>query len=136
VHYDLFISHSWAYSDTYERLIALLDNARGDFTYTDHSVPKDDPIHDASDVAALREAISDEMANAQVVLVLAGVYATHSKWINEEIALAHDGFTSRIPVIAIEPRGAQRTSQFVKDTADIIVGWNTNSVIAAIEQLA
>ena len=30
--YNLFISHSWAYSDAYEKLIKLLDN-RGNFPY-------------------------------------------------------------------------------------------------------
>jgi len=35
--YRIFISHSWQYSDTYEKLIELLD-AQG-LSYYNHSVP-------------------------------------------------------------------------------------------------
>ena len=45
--YHIFISHSWKYSDAYEKLIHLLDNAE-DFAYCDYSVPEDDPIEDAT----------------------------------------------------------------------------------------
>ena len=44
--YRLFISHSWTYSDAYDRLIDLL-NAAPNFAYMNYSVPKDDPIHNA-----------------------------------------------------------------------------------------
>ena len=40
--YNLFISHSWSYSDAYNKLTSLLDNANY-FTYKNYSVPKDDP---------------------------------------------------------------------------------------------
>ncbi len=43
---SLFISHSWSYSDTYEKLVAMLD-AAPNFQYKNYSVPKDDPVHDA-----------------------------------------------------------------------------------------
>lgn len=39
--YNLFISHSWTYSDAYEKLISLLD-ADQYFTYKNYSVPKND----------------------------------------------------------------------------------------------
>jgi len=38
--YNLFISHSWTYSDAYDRLVDLLDNASY-FSYRNYSVPKD-----------------------------------------------------------------------------------------------
>lgn len=41
--YNLFISHSWTYSDAYDRLVDLLDNASY-FSYRNYSVPKDNPI--------------------------------------------------------------------------------------------
>ena len=44
--HNLFISHSWTYSDSYDKLIGLMD-ARPYFTYRNYSVPKDDPIHNA-----------------------------------------------------------------------------------------
>ena len=45
--YNLFISHSWTYGDSYDRLIEMLDDAPN-FYYKDYSVPKNDPIHNAS----------------------------------------------------------------------------------------
>ncbi|OPY56750.1 MAG: hypothetical protein A4E55_01950 [Pelotomaculum sp. PtaU1.Bin035] len=44
--YNLFISHSWTYSDAYDKLIGLL-NSDPYFSYKNYSVPKDDPIHNA-----------------------------------------------------------------------------------------
>lgn len=39
--YNLFISHSWAYSDAYEKLVNML-NAKPYFDYKNYSVPKTD----------------------------------------------------------------------------------------------
>ncbi|MBL4761471.1 MAG: TIR domain-containing protein [Gammaproteobacteria bacterium] len=131
--YNLFISHSWAYGDAYEGLTKLLDNADY-FSYRNHSIPKDDPIHNAPNQAALRQAIQNRMNGCHAVLVLAGVYSTYSKWIKEEIALANKGFLNPKPIIAIQPWGAEKTSQLVKTNADTIVNWNTNSIITGIRQ--
>ena len=91
--YNLFISHSWSYSKSYEGLVSLLNQA-DNFSYKNYSVPKYDPIHGARTDAELREAIRKQMAPASVVIILAGVYATHSEWINKEIRLAKSGFST------------------------------------------
>ena len=127
--YNLFISHSWAYSTNYESLINLLDNAPN-FYYRDYSVPKNDPIHNARYDYQLRAAIRNQMQHASCVIILAGVYSTYSKWINIEIELAKE---LNKTIIAVEPWGAQRTSTVVKNAADIICGWNTNSILKAIK---
>ena len=80
--HNLFISHSWSYSDTYDRLIALLD-ARSYFAYRNYSVPKDSPIHNAPSVTALRREIQNQMGPCGVVLIVAGVYATYSTLIRK-----------------------------------------------------
>lgn len=126
--YNLFISHSWAYSDTYSKLMELLSNAPY-FNFKNYSVPKDDPIHNAPNDYQLRAAIKNQMQHASCVLILAGVYATYSKWINIEIQLAQEMGKK---IIAIQPWAAQRTSQVVKNSADEIVGWNTASIVKAI----
>ena len=126
--YNIFISHSLSYSDTYENLVKLLDSAPY-FDYRNYSVPKDDPIHDADNSSELREAIKNQMQHATCVLILAGVYSTYSKWINIEIELAKEMGKC---VIAIEPWGTERTSTVVKDNADKIVKWQTSSIVDAI----
>ena len=132
--YNIFISHSWTYSDAYEKLINLL-NSDPNFSYKNYSVPKNDPIHSAKNDLELYNAIKTQMSACNAVLILAGVYATYSKWINDEIKLANSGFSTPKVIIAIEPWGSERTSQVVKTNADRIVKWQASSVISAIKEL-
>ena len=133
--HNLFISHSWSYSDQYSQLVALL-RKRKYFRFRDYSVPQNDPIHNARTDAKLRSAIKGQMKPASVVVILAGVYATYSKWIDIEIDLAQAGFSDAKPILAIEPWGQQRTSQRVKEAADSIVKWNTKSIVSSIRDLS
>ncbi|MNB92774.1 hypothetical protein D3C81_571290 [compost metagenome] len=131
--YNLFISHSWAYSDAYLKLMQMI-NSNG-FSHKNYSVPKDSPIHNANSDSQLYEAIRLQMSYAHVVIILAGVYSTYSKWINKEIDIAKNGFTTVKPIIAVEPWASERTSKIVKVNADKIVRWNSMSVINAIKEL-
>ena len=131
--YNLFISHSWRYGDHYDNLINLLKK-RTYFSYKDHSVPKDDPVHDADNAAELEKAIKNHMHSCHVVLVMAGVYSTYSKWINIEIDLAKKGFSSAKPLIAIKPWGNTNVSSVVREAAVEIVNWNTESIVDAIRR--
>lgn len=132
---NLFISHSWNYGDAYDRLCGFL-NAAPYFSYRNYSVPSNDPIHNARNQGLLRAAIKRQMAPCHVVVIIAGVYATYSKWINEEILLATSGFLYAKPVLAITPWGAQRISAEVRQAADLVVAWNTNSIVQGIRTLS
>lgn len=127
----LFISHSWTYAAEYERFINLLDG-RGYFAFHNYSVPKNDPIHNAPNQAALREAIAKQIRPVQVVVILAGVYSTHSKWINSEIDLAK---TMMKPIIGVESLGAERVSSVVQNHATKMVKWNSDSIVNAIREV-
>jgi len=133
--HNLFISHSWDYSDEYENLVRLLRD-RPYFRFNDYSVPRYDPIHYASNDRELKNAIRQKMQPCGVIVILAGVYATYSRWINIEIDLAKGGFGSPKPIIAVVRRGAERTSQRVTSAADRIVRWNADSVVRAIREVA
>lgn len=133
--YHLFISHSWAHSNAYDSLTTLLDKDP-DFSYKDYSVPKDDPIHTSGSDSELRDAITQQMGRCSVILIMAGVYASYSKWIDREIKIAQYGFQNRKPMVAIEPWGSEKTSEVVKNAADKIVKWNTDSIVTAIRELA
>jgi hypothetical protein len=132
--YNLFISHSWTYSDAYEDLIKLL-NQDDNFLYKDYSVPKDDPIHNTKNDKELYEAIKKKISPCSVVLILAGVYSSYSKWIDKEIDICKTEFYVPKPIIAVEPWGSDRTSKRVKDNADRIVKWQSKSIIDAIKEL-
>lgn len=69
------------------------------------------------------------MQHASCVLILAGVYSTYSKWINIEIELAKELDKK---IIAVEPWDSEKTSRVVKNAADVIVKWRTDSIISAI----
>ena len=126
--YNLFISHSWTYSDAYENLVKMLDSVSG-FTYRNYSVPKNDPIHHTPYDYQLRAAIRNQIQHASCVLVLAGVYSTYSKWIKIELELAAE-MGKRI--VAVNPWGAQHTSAIVKTYANEIVKWQASSIVKAI----
>ena len=99
--YHLFISHSWTYADQYNNLVNLLDQAKN-FHYHNYSIPNYDPVHVGSD-RELSKAIHNQMQPCGIVLVLAGVYASYSKWIDKEIKIARSGFSRPKPILAIEP---------------------------------
>lgn len=129
--YRIFISHSWAYSAQYDKVEEFLK--KEGIQYYNHSVPKDDPVHTNGSDRQLREKIDAKIKGCSCVIILAGVYATYSKWINIEIELAQN---YNKPIIAVQPWGAERTSTVVKNAADIIVGWNAKSVANAVRNNA
>ena len=130
--YSLFISHSWSYGDAYKRLIALLDAAPY-FSFKDFSVPKDDPVHNATNSTALYKAIKRQIAPCHVVLIMAGKYATYSNWINKEIKIAKGDFSK--PIVAVKPWGAEQVSTKVREAADVEAAWNTDSIVKAIRSV-
>ncbi len=127
--YRLFVSHSWAYGDAYEKLVSFF-NEHSYFSWTNYSVPKDDPIHNAQNQTELYNAIQRQISPVNCVIILAGVYSTYSKWINKEIEISKQVFNK--PIVAVEPWGAEKTSSIVKNNADVIVKWQSSSIVKAI----
>ena len=133
--YNLFISHSWAYSDAYKGFVDLLEKAPY-FIWKDYSVPKDDPVHNAPTSPALYEAMKRQMAPCHVVVIMAGKYATYSEWIRKEIQIAKSEFATPKPIVAVKPWANTQVSSVVADSADQLVGWNTSSIVSAIREVA
>jgi len=129
--YRIFISHSWSYSEQYDKIEEFLKQEN--IHYYNHSVPKDDPIHTNGTDAQLEAAIEAKVKGCSCVIILAGVYATYSKWINKEIKMAQK---YNKPIIAVEYWGAERTSTVVKAAADVIVKWQAKSVADAVREYA
>ena len=129
--YRIFISHSWAYSAQYDKVEEFLQ--KENVKYYNHSVPKDDPIHTNGTDKQLREKIDAKIKGCSCVIILAGVYATYSRWINIELELAQKYGK---PIIAVKYWGAEHTSTVVKNAADTIVGWNSKSVANAVRDYA
>jgi len=131
--YRLFISHSWAYSDAYEKLVAFF-NESPNFKWSDFSIPMNDPVHTNGTEKQLYDAIKNKIQLVDCVVIMAGVYSTYSKWISKEIEISKEVFSK--PIVAVEPWGSVRTSAIVKESADAIAKWNSASIVSTIRQCA
>ena len=130
----VFISHSWSYPSHYDTLAGWIFGEKwsigqAGIDFRDFSVPKSDPIHSAPNESALKIAIFNKIKLSHVIVIPTGMYVTHSKWIRKEI----DGAVAyRKPIVAVDPWGQIRTSEIVRNAADITVGWNKQTLINAI----
>jgi hypothetical protein len=133
----VFISHAWAYTKDYDTLAGWIFNEKwstgqASLDFRNFSVPKDDPIHNAPTSKTLKDAIFKQIARSHVVVIPTGMYASYSSWIQKEIDGAI-GFSK--PILAVTPRGQQRSSGVVVDNAAEHVGWTKQSVIDGIWKL-
>jgi hypothetical protein len=106
------------------------------FLFKPCSLPEDDPIHDEATVPLLAARLEEQMLACDVVLVLASVYAAYSKWIDCEIDVARNRFARPKPILAIVPEEDEQVSAMLQDNSDRIVGWDAESVVGAIGELA
>lgn len=125
--YHVFISHSWKYPDPYETVKSWLDNTNL-FYWKDYSVPFYDPL-DVNSVRDLKTKLRNQISTCSCVVILSGMYVAYSRWIDFEIDTALE---MNKPIIGVKPWGQERTPTKVTDNADIVVGWNSSSVVQAI----
>jgi hypothetical protein len=133
----IFISHSWSYSGHYNTLEDWIFNRRwnvgqASLDLRNYSVPRSDPILDASNDVQLRTAIYRQIALSHVMVIPTGMYAHYSKWIGKEIEGAQ---SYGKPILAVNPWGQLRISSVVANSAKKTVGWNSNSIIDGIWKL-
>ena len=86
-----------------------------------YSVPVHDPLIDPDKPAGkkkLQSEIDGQIAPASVVLVLSGMYAAHSDWIEYEVLKSVDYGKH---IVGVRPWGQERTPKIVSDYADIMV---------------
>ena len=129
--YSIFISHSWQNSDALESLRRLL-NDRGYFNVEFEEVSKDEPINSIN-ASYIKTRLAEKIRNSDVVLGLAGMYASHSDWMEWELDKALD---LNIPIVGVVPRGQERISTTVSSRSKVDVRWNTESIVAAIREYA
>lgn len=133
----VFISHSWSYSDHYNTLSDWIFKENWSFGQAslnlyNFSVPINDPIHDADTDSELKSAIYNQISRSHVIVIPTGMYANYSKWIKKEIegSIEYDK-----KILAVNPWGQKRGSGIVKEAADKLVGWNSQSVVDGIWDL-
>jgi predicted molibdopterin-dependent oxidoreductase YjgC len=124
----IFISHAWTYNEHYWTLVNWF-NEEANFTWSNCSVPNHDALPDKTS-KGLSEGMTRQIASAQVVLVLGGMYAAHSDWIEYEISEAQ---RMNKTIIGIRPWAQERVTQIVQNASICdLVGWNRASIISAV----
>lgn len=126
----IFISHAWTYSSHYWTVVKWFDGANN-FDWSNCSVPNHDALIDKTS-KGLSEGMTRQVRPAQVVVILAGMYAAHSAWIDYEISEAKRMGKS---IVGVKPWGQERVPTNVQNAADVMVGWNSASVIQAVRDL-
>ncbi len=126
--YRVFISHAWEYNADYHRLVKMLNEADL-FNWSNYSVPEHDPL----DMKGLMTALERQIDPTNIVIILSGMYAAHSDWIQKEIDIAiKKGKT----IIGIAPWGQQNIPVVIQEAAEDVIRWNTTSIIDAIRKYA
>lgn len=127
--YRVFISHSWTYVDDLKKLQRLLEN-RGYFKVEFEEASPDIPIN-SDNAYYIRSRLKQKISNSNIVLGIAGIYASYSEWMAWELdkALELDK-----PIVGVKPYGASRISLTVSNRAIEIVNWNTESIVQAIRR--
>ena len=124
--YHIMISHSWDYNTHYETVKSWFDNTSY-FTWTNHAIPLSKPI-DAKSKKELQEKIRNRIALCSCVIILSGMYVAYSEWIDYEIDTA---ISLGKPIIGVKPWGQEKIPTIVQSNADVMVGWNSTSVVEA-----
>lgn len=129
--YKVFISHSWDNSEDLYKLRDLL-NKRGYFNVEFEEVEKDEPIN-SKNAAYIRRRLKEKIGNSDIVIGLAGMYASSSDWMEWELEKAVE---MGVPIVGVIPWGQKRVSTVVSKRSVINVRWNTESIVAAIRLFA
>jgi hypothetical protein len=124
----IFISHAWSYESHY-LTIEKWFNETANFSWKNCSVPSTDSLPDKT-TAGLTAGMIRQISPAQVVIILGGMYAAYSGWIDYEISEAKR--MNKI-IIGVKPWGQERVPTKVQEASICDpVGWNSASVIQAV----
>jgi hypothetical protein len=126
----LFVTHAWETSDEYLRIFEYLESSRN-FFYKNLSEPDKAP---AGGKEADREELRRQMAQAEAIIALPGLYRKNSDLMLFELAFAK---ASDKPVILMRPFGANAVlSKEITELSDQIVEWDGRALVDAIKAQA
>jgi hypothetical protein len=127
----LFVSHLFAPEDEYYRTFEYLESAQN-FFYRNLSAPDRTPRR--FDRESLKEALRQQMADAEIVILLS---ALHSR---DPVLIEFQGLYAKAcdkPVIVMEPFGTGETVPArLRELADEVVAWNEREMSDAIRRQA
>ena len=107
--YNLFISHAWKYNEDYYTVEKWLKSAKEneELIYKNYSVPQHDPLIDSNSIIGkkkLKEMLKTQIRPSSAVIIISGMYANYSEWIDFEIETA---ISMEKYIIGLKPWGQQ-----------------------------
>lgn len=128
--YHIFISHCWDYSEPYDKLVYWINSdSHLKNSWYNYSVPLSNPII-VTQKRELKKKLTNKISLSNVIIILSGMYAAYSEWIDYEI---DEAVRMGKYIIGVKPWGQERIPRKIQDNATIIVGWNSSSIIEAIK---
>lgn len=129
--FRVFVAHEFRENAEYQRVFEYLES-RDNFFYLNYSDPEAQEPNAAPDV--LQEAIRQQVKNAEVVIVPAGMLAGGAGLVDFEMKVAQ---AFDLPIVLIQPFGA--TMSIPKDALEAaaeIVEWDERLIIDGIRRAA
>lgn len=112
-------------------MVRLLDN-RLYFPWTNYSVPETKAFGPMAN-ASMKEELRQQIRPVNCVVIIGGMWANYSDWIQFEMEFAKD---INKPVLGVRPRGAKIMPKAVSDLADLVVNWNADSIVQGIRLIS
>lgn len=81
----------------------------------------------------MRKELQKRIAASSCIIILAGMYAAYSEWIDYEIVTAA---AYRKPIIAVIPWAQERIPMKIRQYASTMIRWQSNSVVQAVRDYA
>jgi len=126
----LFITHAWEASDEYLRIFEYLESARN-FFYKNFSAPDKAP---AGGKEADREELRKQIAQAECVIALPGLYRQHADLLSFQLTFAK---ASDKPVVLMKPFGANAVlPPTITSLTDQTVEWDGRALVDAVKKQA
>lgn len=129
--YSVFISHSWDHVDDLKNLRNLLEK-RVYFHVEFEEASPEERIN-SENSAYIKRRLKEKISNSDIVLGIAGMYASYSDWMKWELDTA---IAEEVPIVGVIPRGQKRISKVVTDRSVEDVHWNIESIVDAIRRRA
>lgn len=83
--------------------------------------------------AQLAEQLRRQIRPAQCVIIIGGMWTAYSDWIQFELDFAYE---IGKPILCVRPRSARVMPRAVSEKSDLVVNWNSDSIVAGIRQIS
>ncbi len=126
----LFVSHLWEENDDYLRVFEYLESAQN-FYYRNSSTPDRRP---SGDKEALKEDLRRQIAPAEAVIALTGLYERNPDLLLFQLLYAQ---ACQKPVILLKRFGAaQAVPKALTDLATEVIEWDERALVDAVRRQA